>query len=404
MPSIAEEFESVLAGTPGDLGPFYSKILEDAPIFWSEMASAWVISRYSDIRDVLGDEESFGPFTQGKGAAGIYGKIVLHMEGIEHRRKDGMIAKHIRNRKLLSASQESYIKTLCQSLIEGLPLNEVIDIKDGFTTPMPLQVTAWLMDIEEAAGFRHTYDRMVAASTSNQSGDPKVLQDGLDAIEDLHELITPYLKQRRITPGDDLLSTLCTSEYEGEPISDEEILSASKFLLAAGVETTDRALANLLRVLISEPELWNQLRNNRDLLLSTLAEGLRFGPPVHSINRAARKDVSIRGQEIPAGSKILLVIGAANRDPEVFEDPNRFVLDRFAQNSEAQFSANATVLSFSHDTHFCTGSLLAKLEMVEGMNLLLDTYSQIQWAGSPPEEEGYILRSPKQLLVNLTAG
>ena len=130
------------------------------------------------------------------------------MEGIEHRRKDAFIAKHIRNRKLLSDSQENYIRQLCKELVDELPLNNPIDLKSGFTTPMPLIVTAWIMDMEEAAGFRTTYDRMVAASTSNQSGDPDILRDGLKAIEELHELITPRLIERRSQPGEDYILSL----------------------------------------------------------------------------------------------------------------------------------------------------------------------------------------------------
>ena len=401
MASASEQFDSVLAGNPGDLGPFYKRAREEFPVFWSESAEGWIVSRYSDIKDVLADRESFGPLIEGKGSTAIYGRNVLHMDGIEHRRKDAFIAQHIRNRKLLSDSQENYVRKLCKELVDELPLDSPLDLKSGFTTPMPLIVTAWIMDMEEATGFRTTYDRMVAASTSNQSGDPDILRDGLKAIDELHELITPRLTERRTEPGEDYISTLCQGEYEGAPISDAEILSSSMFLLAAGVETTDRALANLLRILISEPELWIELQTNRDLLLPALAEGLRFCPPVHAINRAARKDAAIGDQEIPEGSKLLLLLGAANRDPEIFDDPEHFCMDRFSDNAEAQFSANATVLSFSHDTHFCTGSLLAKLEMIEGMNLLLDTYSRIEWTETPPEEEGYILRGVRSLPVRL---
>ena len=400
MTSVDTRFEDVLSGSPGDLGPFYKQARNESPVFWSEAAEGWIVSRYSDVKTVLADRESFGPLIEGKGSTAIYGRNVLHMEGIEHRRKDAFIAKHIRNRKLLSDSQQNYIRKLCKELVDELPLNNPIDLKSGFTTPMPLIVTAWIMDMEEAAGFRTTYDRMVAASTSNQSGDPDILRDGLKAIEELHELITPRLIERRSQPGEDYISTLCEGEYDGAPITDAEILSSSMFLLAAGV---DRALANLLRILISEPELWIELQANRDLLLPALAEGLRFCPPVHAINRATKNDASIGNQEIPAGSKVLLLLGAANRDPEIFDEPDSFILDRFAENAEAQFSANATVLSFSHDTHFCTGSLLAKLEMIEGMNLLLDTYSRIEWTENPPQEEGYILRGVRSLPVKLQA-
>lgn len=201
MTSITEQFDTVLSGTPGDLGPFYKRALEESPVFWSEAAEGWIVSRYSDIKTVLADRESFGPLLEGKGSTSIYGRNILHMDGIEHRRKDAFISKHIRNRKLLSDSQENYIRTLCKELVDELPLDDPIDLKSGFTTPMPLIVTAWIMDMEEATDFRTTYDRIVAASTSNQSGDPDILRDGLEAIGELHELITPRLMERRSEPG-----------------------------------------------------------------------------------------------------------------------------------------------------------------------------------------------------------
>ena len=158
MSSVETQFNDVLTGSPGDLGPFYRQAREESPVFWSEAAEGWIVSRYSDVRTVLADRESFGPLLEGNGTTAIYGRNVLHMDGIEHRRKEALIAKHIRNRKLLSDSQEHYIRTLCRELVDELPLGDPIDLKSGFTTPMPLIVTAWIMDMEEATGFRTTYD------------------------------------------------------------------------------------------------------------------------------------------------------------------------------------------------------------------------------------------------------
>ena len=399
---ISEAFDRVLAGEPGDLTSFYRRSCDENPIFWSDTNSKWIISKYNDQREILLDEETFGPVTQGVGSTGIYGRTIIHMEGTEHRRKDTMISHHLRNRKLLSSSQETYIRKLCENLIDKLPVEEPLDLKAGLCTPLPLEVIAWLIDIEEAVQLRSTYDRMVSAGSSNQSGDPEIQKDGEKAVEELFVLLRPLIEERRQNPGEDLLSTLCTAEYEEERLSETEILSFAVFLMAAGVETTDRSLSGLLRILISNPNLWTQLRNERQLLNSAIAEGLRFAPPVHAINREVRKDVTIQGQEISKGSKLLLLLGAGNRDPEIFEEPDQFRIDRFAENADAQFSANATVLSFGHDRHFCTGSLLAKLEMIEGMNILLDRFESIRWASSEPEECGYVLRSPDSLPVLLS--
>ena len=118
MTSVDTRFEDVLSGSPGDLGPFYKQARNESPVFWSEAAEGWIVSRYSDVKTVLADRGSFGPLIEGKGSTAIYGRNVLHMEGIEHRRKDAFIAKHIRNRKLLSDSckREKISKIMVQDL------------------------------------------------------------------------------------------------------------------------------------------------------------------------------------------------------------------------------------------------------------------------------------------------
>jgi cytochrome P450 len=245
------------------------------------------------------------------------------------------------------------------------------------------------------------YDTIVAAGASNLRGDPNVQRRGEEARAELFAFVTPLIEERRDNPGDDLLSALCSTEYEGVRLSDDEIRSFCSFLLAAGVETTDRALANLLKLLWLKPELWTLLGQQRDLLKSACAEGLRFAPPVHAISRGVRGDVELSDRAMREGERVVVVMAAANRDPEVFDEPDYFDVARFADNPDREFGAKAQILSFGYGTHMCTGSQLAKLEMVESLHLLLDRFAGAEFADGVPDDRGYVLRSPAELPVIL---
>lgn len=394
-------FRAWFAGGPDDPAEFYRRARAGAPVFRSELTGGWVAARYDDVRRVLTDEDCFGPLGGGAGSSIIHGRTILHMGGEEHRKKSAILARTLRNPRLLEGIQRNYVRAKCEELLSAFDPAGTVDLKAQYTTPMPLQVIAWLMDIAEAPNFRDTYDRIVAAGASNLTGDVAITERGVAARTELYAFVTPLIEARRAAPGDDLLSTLCSTEYEGERLSDDEIRAFCSFLLAAGVETTDRALSSLLRELVLRPDVWRELRDNRALVPAACAEGLRFRPAVHAVSRGVIADTELSGQPIPAGDRVLVLIGSANRDPAVFADPDRFDVHRFAANPDREFSAKAQIQSFGYGRHLCTGSLLAKLEMVEGLNLLLDRYSGATFTDGVPPDHGSVLRSPAHVRVQL---
>ncbi|MEQ8716824.1 MAG: cytochrome P450 [Acidimicrobiales bacterium] len=398
--TLTERFDEILKGGPGDLSGFYRDARADGGIFWSDAFGGWVASRYDDVSRVLNDEEYFGPLMAGSGSSIIHGRTILHMEGVEHRRKSAILSKYLRSPRLLEGPQREFVRKLSVELLDALP-DGPVDLKPAFTTPLPLQVTAWIMDIEEAPDFRETYDRIVAGGASNLSGDPEVHRRALEARTKLFDFVTPLIAQRRENPGEDLLSTLCATEYEGETLSDDEIRSFCSFLLAAGVETTDRSMSSLLKKLFSEPELWSRLQADRSLIPSACAEGLRWAPPVHAISRGVRTETELSGQMVEPDQRVVVLLASANRDEDHWDDPDDFVLDRFAESADRQFSAKAQILSFGHGRHLCTGSLLARLEMLEGLEFLLDRYDGATFPNGVPDDLGYVLRSPEHLTVQL---
>lgn len=400
--ALQARFEHWFHGGPDDPADFYRLVRHEHPVFWSDLYQGWVASRYDDVRRVLTDEDSFGPLGGGAGSSIIHGRTILHMGGDEHRKKSAILARTIRNPRLLEGVQGDYVKNKCIELLSNVARGDTLDLKVRYTTPMPLQVIAWLMDIAEAPNFRDTYDQIVAAGASNLSGDPEVTRRGVEARTELFEFVTPLIEARRANPGDDLLSTLCNTEYEGASLSDDEIRSFCSFLLAAGVETTDRALSSLLRELFLRPDVWRELQADRTLLPAAAAEGLRYRPAVHGVSRGVLTDTELSGQPVREGDRVLVLTGAANRDPAVFDDPDTFDVHRFASNPEREFSAKAQIMSFGYGRHLCTGSMLARLEMVEGLDQLLDRFDGASFPDGPPADRGSILRSPAHLRVTLS--
>ncbi|HSG80244.1 MAG TPA: cytochrome P450 [Acidimicrobiia bacterium] len=400
--TIPSRFAEVLGGRvmPYELD---AEMREHLPLFWSDATGGWVAAKHDDVKRVLEDEELFGPLGYGPGSSAIHGRVILHMEGREHRKKSALIGQRIRNPRRLNDDFRGLANSLSARYLDALPFDEPIDLKAGFTTPLPLQITADLMGIPEAPQFREWYDTIVAAGASNLSGDPDVLRRGQEARVRLVEFLTPVVEDRRRNPRDDMLSDLCTFEYEGEPITTDEILGFCSFLLAAGVETTDRALSNLLRLLIDDRELWDALRNDRSLIPSATAEILRYAPPVHGVSRGCRVDTELSGGTVAAGDRILVLLASANRDEDHFEDAGVFRMDRFVDNASKQFTPKSDILPFGAGRHHCTGSLLAQMEMEVAMQHLLDRVAWAEWVDGQPEELGYVLRAPQHLNVRLHA-
>ncbi|MFC7658686.1 cytochrome P450 [Pseudonocardia benzenivorans] len=199
--------------------------------------------------------------SSGAGSSAIYGRTILHMSGDEHRRKAAIVARRIRNRRELRGTLRERISALVSALGDELPAAPgVADIRAGLTTLLPLTVIAELTTMHEAVNFPQWYHDLAGASVSNVSRDPAVHARGVAAREEIDAWLDPAIARKRADPGDDLLSDLCTVEYEGQRLSDTEIKSNTAFFLAAGIETTDRALVNLLGGLVRHPEQWERLR------------------------------------------------------------------------------------------------------------------------------------------------
>ncbi len=197
---------------------------------------------------------------------------------------------------------------------------------------------------------------------------------------------------RRRQPRQDLISDLANAELDGQRLSDEEIFSFVRLLLPAGVETTYRSTGNLLFTLLSDPGQLDSVRSDRSLVAQTIEESLRFETPLLNITRLATRNTEIDGVPIPAGSTIMLMLAAANREETRYADPDRFDIGRGDPKPH---------ISFGHGPHVCLGIHLARMEMRVALNLLLDRLPNLRLdpEDDDPHIRGQVFRSPTAIPV-----
>jgi cytochrome P450 len=270
-------------------------------------------------------------------------------------------------------------------LIDKFAANGKADLVKEFTFDYPSQIIAGLLGLPET-----DYPQFQRWSISLLSWilNP---ERGLAASAALCDYFAPILQARRAEPKDDLISALAQAEIDGEKLEDEEIYSFLRLLLPAGVETTYRALGSLLFALLSDPEQLDAIRADRSLLPQAIEESVRWEPPLLTITRMATRDTELGGVPIPAGSTVMPMLGAANRQEDRYADPDAFDIFRQARGH----------LGWGHGVHVCLGMHLARLEMRTAVNLLLDRLPNLRLdpEGDDPHIRGQVFRSPTSLPV-----
>jgi pulcherriminic acid synthase len=384
--------------------PAYAVMREKEPLIWHEATQSYIISRYEDVERVFKDKKSeFTTDNYNWQLEPVHGKTILQLSGREHAVRRALVAPAFRGSDL----QEKFLPVIernSRELIDAFRHTGSADIVHDYATRFPVNVIADMLGLDKADHARfHGWYTAVIAFLGNLSGDAEVTAAGERTRVEFAEYMIPIIRERRGNLGEDLLSTLCAAEVDGVRMSDEDIKAFCSLLLAAGGETTDKAIASILANLLMHPEQLAAVREDRSLIPAAFAETLRFTPPVHMIMRQSATEVEVTGGTIPAGATVTCLIGAANRDEQRFHDPDRFDIFRDDLTTTSAFSAAADHLAFALGRHFCVGALLAKAEVETGVNQHLDAMPDVRLAdGCDPVEQGVFTRGPQPLPVRFT--
>lgn len=382
----------------------YRLMRQDAPLLWHEPTGSYIVSRYEDVERVFKDKE--GEFTTENydwQIEPVHGRTILQLSGREHAVRRALVAPAFRGSDL----REKFLPVIernSRELIDTFRDAGSADLVADYATRFPVNVIADMLGLDKSDYDRfHGWYTAVIAFLGNLSGDPEVTRAGERTRVEFAEYMLPIIRARREAPGDDLLSTLCTAEVDGVRMGDEDIKAFCSLLLAAGGETTDKAIAGIFTNLLRHPEQLEAVRADRTLIPRAFAETLRYTPPVHMIMRKSATEVALGGGTVPAGSTVTCLIGAANRDEDRYRNPDAFDIFREDLTATNAFSAAADHLAFALGRHFCVGALLAKAEVEIGVGQLLDAMPDLRLAeGFDPVERGVFTRGPQSLPVRFT--
>ncbi len=343
-------------GINADPYPVFRRLRDEAPLYYNEQHDFYAVSRYEDVERCLKDHETF---ISGRGA-------VLEIIKADIDLPPGTLIfedppTHTIHRRLLSraftprrvAALEPQIREFCARSLDPLVGTDRFDFIADLGAQMPMRVIGMLLGIPEAdqAAVRDNAD----ARLRTEPGRPMEISD--DHLDGGGDLFADYIDWRAEHPSDDIMTELLNAEFEDETgtvrrLTRQELLTYVAVVAGAGNETTTRLIGWTGKILGEHPEQRRELVEDRSLIPNAIEEILRYEPIPMYVGRYVASDVEIHGETVPAGSAILLLVGAANRDDRRFPEPDRFDIHR-------RITAH---LTFGYGTHFCLGASLARLE------------------------------------------
>lgn len=379
--------------------PFYAEMREHYPLYHHEVSGFWMVSRYRDVERIFKDGESFSSRNYEWQNEPIHGgRTMLQLDGREHSAHRNIVGPQFRGAYLETRVRE-IIEHTAHKLIDRFEADGQVDLREQFTKKFPLDVIMFMigLPLEDHETFRRWVDLGIEFQ-SNFAGDPEVERRGLEAQAQFADYLTPIIAERRADPGEDLLSKMLEGSSDGITMEDWEVRAFTSLLVSAGGETTDNALASMVCRLLEDPEQMEAVRSDRSLITAALAETLRHSGPVQMIMRQAERDTELSGGVVPAGGTVACVLGAANRDPDQFAEPDTFDIHRADLDVAKAFNAAANHVEFALGRHFCVGAHLTRVEVDVAMDALLDRLPAMDLApGFEADETGIFTRGPRHV-------
>ncbi len=344
---------------------------------------------FDEAVQVLRDHETYSS-TVYEGVMGeVMGRTILQMDEPEHRLQRALVSPTFRS-KVLERWEGDLVRRVVDELIDLFAAEGRADLVKQLTFNFPVQVIAHILGLPRS-DFP-AFQRWAVEITSVAAN----WERGMEASTQLRDYFAAVLEERRAHPAEDLISDLVQVEVDGRRLEDEEIYSFLRLLLPAGVETTYRASGSMLYGLLTTPDQFKAVREDRSLVPIAFEETIRWEPPVTVILRRAVRDTELAGVPVAEGADVGLLLGAANRDERKYRDPDRFDIFRESRQS----------LGFGFGVHVCLGMHLARMETRVAVDTLFDRLPDMRLAPEPGQDlhiRGMAFRSPIALPVEFTA-
>jgi cholest-4-en-3-one 26-monooxygenase len=384
---------------------YFRMLRREEPVHWQEVpASAaefritksfWVITKHADVFAISRNPKVFSSYE------GL--PFMLDMEGDDlSGQRESLIGmdppEHVKYRRLVQPvftprmvrEIEPKIRAHAKRIVDEIAEKDSCEFVEALASELPLILICELMGIplEDRRKVFEWSNRLIA--TDDEEFGAK--NDGQAAAIELYTYANALAEEKKANPDDTLISKMINGEVDGEKITEHHFNSFMVLLSVAGNETTRNGTSHIMRLLSDHPDEYQRLRENRELLPSAIEECMRMAPPVIQFRRTAMVDTEIRGQKIKQGDKLVMFYPSANRDEEVFEDPDRFDITRDPNPH----------LTFGIGEHFCLGANLAKMQLACIFDELLDRVPDMHVVKKPRLLHSNFIDGIKEMQVEFT--
>ena len=364
--------------------PAYRRLQAESPRFWNAERGIWVFTRHADVAALLAHPSlsaqkfdaqgltpelmvEFGPLYE------MLSRQMLFRDPPHQTRLRTLAAKAFTPRVIERLRVQ--IQSWTEKFLDAALANGPLDIIRDLAYPLPATVIAEMLGIphEDRDRFRHWSDDF-ADFLGTDGDDWERTRPFLPGIYHLMDYLHGAVERTRTTPGDNLLSALIAAEEQGDRLTEEELIANCLLLLVAGHETTTNLIGNGLYALLSHPDQAALLREDPALLPTAIEEMLRYESPVQWTSRIPKETITLDGLRIEAGQFAMLGLGASNRDPAQFTDPDRLDITR----------REGRHLAFGWGVHYCLGAALARMEGQIALGTLLRRFPALRLAAGEP--------------------
>jgi cytochrome P450 len=341
--------------------PLYARLRSEDPVHWDPFLHAWVVTRYADVLTVLHDYSADRTPTPGQltemglsdlnPIAAVMVKQMLFLDAPAHTRLRGLASAAFTPRRV--EVLRGHVRQIAESLLDRVAGAGEMDVIADFANPLPAIVTAEMLGVPtEDSGQLKEWSSDFAEMLGNFQHNPDRVPRVRKSVEEMSAYFREAISDRRRHPREGLIQSLLSAEIEGDRLSEEEVVANCIVTMVGGQETTTNLIGNGLLTLLRHPEALARLRADPALMASAVEELLRYESPSQHTARMAPSDRDLGGKTIRKRQAVIAVMGAANRDPERFPDPDRLDLARPSNRHVA----------FGWAAHFCFGAPLARLE------------------------------------------
>lgn len=355
-----DPFDLLSPAAIADPFPVYARLRADDPVHWSERAGGWVLTRYDDVSRALRDPR-FSAVRSAMAFERLPAELreatrplqraftlwMLMMDPPDHTRLRGLVGKAFA--PALVAGLRPRVQALVDAAIDRVAASGRIDLIADLAGPIPVTVIAELLGVDpaDAPRFKAWSDDLALMELG-----PRGFRQAQASMLALTAYLAEVVAARRVEPRDDLVSELLAAEEAGQILGDDELLANCVLILFAGHETTTNLIGNGVLELLRHPAQLAAVRAEPALIEGAVEELLRFHGPVQRVRRTLKEPVELGGKRMAAGDNVWLMVGAANRDPTVFERPDLLDVRRKPTRH----------LTFGLGAHFCVGAALARVE------------------------------------------